>query len=278
MQHGTISLLKVSKMLKLGRVERYILDEIGKNGCIHMTLLDPENFSPQDIAKCAKMCEEQGTGAIMVGGSIFQSQTALDECVKMIKENVSIPVILFPNNVNAISKHADAIWFMSLLNSTDWYYIIGAQMQGSFLVKKYALEAIPMGYLVFGSDTAVSAIGRVLPLPLNKGEVAAGYALAAQYLGMRFVYLEAGSGAQNHIPPETIRAVRDVVDITVVVGGGITSPEHSHIVAKAGADVIVTGNIVEKSKNAELLSKIIQAAKEGAASRPWPKKTLPPIP
>ncbi|MCL7384767.1 MAG: geranylgeranylglyceryl/heptaprenylglyceryl phosphate synthase [Thaumarchaeota archaeon] len=264
-------------MLKLGRVERYILEEIGKNGCIHMTLLDPENFSPQEIAKCAKMCEEQGTGAIMVGGSILHSQTTLDECVRMIKENVSIPVILFPNNVNAISKYADAIWFMSLLNSTDWYYIIGAQMQGSFLVKKYDLEAIPMGYLVFGSDTAVSAVGRALPLPLNKGEVAAGYALAAQYLGMRFVYLEAGSGAQNHIPPETIRAVRDVVDITIVVGGGITSPEHSYVVAKAGADVIVTGTVVEKSKNAELLSKIIQAAKEGAASRPWPKKTLSPI-
>ncbi|MCS7136703.1 MAG: geranylgeranylglyceryl/heptaprenylglyceryl phosphate synthase, partial [Nitrososphaerota archaeon] len=160
-------------------------------------------------------------------------------------------------------------------NSTDWYYIVGAQMQGSFLVKKYGLEAIPMGYLVFGSDTTVSAIGRVLPLPLNKGEVAAGYALAAQYLGMRFVYLEAGSGAQSPIPPDTIRTVRDTVEITIVVGGGITSPENSYVLAKAGADIIVTGTIVERSKNAELLSRIIQAAREGAASRQWPKKAYP---
>lgn len=261
--------------MKPGRVERYILEEVEKNGCMHMTLLDPENFSPQEIAKCAKMCEEQGTGAIMVGGSILQSQTTLDECVKMIKENVSVPVILFPNNINAISRYADAIWFMSLLNSTDWYYIVGAQMQGSFLVKRYGLEAIPMGYLVFGSDTTVSAIGRVLPLPPNKGEVAAGYALAAQYLGMRFVYLEAGSGAQSPIPPDTIRTVRDTVEITIVVGGGITSPENSHVLAKAGADIIVTGTIVERSKNAELLSRIIQAAREGAASRQWPKKAYP---
>lgn len=274
MQNGTISSLKRLERLKLGRIERYILDEIERNGCMHMTLLDPENFSPDEIAKCAKVCEEQGTGAIMVGGSILRSHTTFDDCVKTIKENVSIPVILFPNNINAISRYADAIWFMSLLNSTDWYYIVGAQMQGSFLVKKYGLEAIPMGYLVFGSDTAVYAIGRVLPLPFNKGEVAAGYALAAQYLGMRFVYLEAGSGAQNHIPPETIRTVRDVVDISIIVGGGIRSPENSYEVAKAGADVIVTGTIVERSKDAELLSRIIQAAKEGASSRPWPKRAL----
>ncbi|MCS7136431.1 MAG: geranylgeranylglyceryl/heptaprenylglyceryl phosphate synthase, partial [Aigarchaeota archaeon] len=110
--------------MKLGRVERYILERIEKNGCAHMTLLDPENFSTQEMAKYAKICEGQGTDAIMVGGSIFQSQTVLDEGVKMIKENVSIPVILFPNNINAISRYADAIWFMSLLNSTDWYYIV----------------------------------------------------------------------------------------------------------------------------------------------------------
>ncbi|MEM2910683.1 MAG: geranylgeranylglyceryl/heptaprenylglyceryl phosphate synthase [Nitrososphaerota archaeon] len=255
-------------MLKLGRVERYILERIEKNGCAHMTLLDPENFSTQEMAKYAKMCEEQGTDALMIGGSIFQSQTVLDDGVKMIKENVSIPVILFPNNINAISRYADAIWFMSLLNSTDWYYIVGAQMQGSFLVKKYGLEAIPMGYLVFSSDTTVSAVGRVLPLPLNRAEVAAGYALAAQYL-------EAGSGAQNPVPPETIRVVRDAVDIKIVVGGGIASPEDSQRVAKAGADIVVTGTIVERSKNAELLSKIIRAIREGAALRPWPKKATP---
>ncbi len=274
MLHGMISLLKRLERLKPGRVERYILDEIEKNGCIHMTLLDPDNFYPEEMAKCARMCEEQGTGAIMIGGSILQSQTALDECVKIVKENVAIPIILFPNNINAISRHADAIWFMSLLNSTDWYYIVGAQMQGSFIIKRYGLEPLPMGYLVFGSDTAVSAIGRVLPLPPNKGEVAAGYALAAQYLGMRFIYLEAGSGAQNPIPPDTVRAVRDAVEITIVVGGGITSSKDSYMVSKAGADIIVTGNIVERSKNAELLSRIIRAAKEGAASRQWPKKTL----
>lgn len=261
--------------MKPGRVERYILERIQSNGCVHMTLLDPENLSAQEMARYAKICEGQGTDAIMVGGSIFQSQTVLDEAVKMVKENVSIPVILFPNNINAISRYADAIWFMSLLNSTDWYYIVGAQMQGSFLVKKYGLEAIPMGYIVFGSDTTVSAVGRALPLPVDKGEVAIGYALAAQYLGMRFVYLEAGSGAKNHIPPETIRAVRDAVDIKIVVGGGISSPEDSQAVARAGADIVVTGTVVERSKNAELLSKIIRAAREGAALRAWPKRAEP---
>lgn len=255
--------------MKLGKVERYILETIETKGCAHMTLLDPANFQPEDIGRYARIGEEQGTDAIMVGGSIIYSQRMFDECIKSVKENVSIPVIIFPNNVNAISQHADAIWFMSLLNSIDWYYIIGAQMQGSIMVKKYGLEAIPMGYLVFGSDTTVSAVGRVLPLPMSKGEVAASYALAAQFLGMRFVYLEAGSGAPSPIPPETISAVRKVVDIKIVVGGGITTPTHSEIVARAGADIIVTGNVFERDVN--VLHKIIEAARAGANSRSMAK-------
>ncbi|HDI73572.1 MAG TPA: geranylgeranylglyceryl phosphate synthase family protein, partial [Candidatus Korarchaeota archaeon] len=115
--------------------------------------------------------------------------------------------------------------YNNLLNSVDHYFIIGAQSQGAVLIKQYGLEAIPMGYMVFGGDTAVAAMGRALPLPPSRGEVAACYALAAQYLGMRFVYLEAGSGAREPIPPETIRAVRRVLEIPLIVGGGIRSPE-----------------------------------------------------
>lgn len=251
-------------VLKLGKVETYIIETIERKGCAHMTLLDPANFSPDEMGRYARVGEEQGTDAIMVGGSIIHSQRAFDECIKAAKENVSIPVIIFPNNVSAISQYADAIWFMSLLNSVDWYYIIGAQMQGSLLVKKYGLEAIPMGYLIFGSDSAVSAIGRALPLPPNRGEVAASYALAAQFLGMRFVYLEAGSGAPSPIPPDTIAAVRKAVEIKILVGGGITTPSQSELAARAGADVIVTGNVFERDVN--ILHKIVEAARAGASS------------
>jgi len=232
--------------IKLGKVERYLLDKITRGENVHLTLFDPEEVGLEKAGEIALRSEEAGTDGIMVGGSTFFSQNLLDEFIKRIKEKVSIPIILFPNNITAISRYADAIWFMSLLNSVDHYYIIGAQAQGSILVKQYGLEAIPMGYLVFGGETAVAAIGRVLPLPPNQGEVAACYALAAQYLGMRFIYLEAGSGARTHIPSQTIRRVAKTVDIPVIVGGGIRSGEAAEEVIKAGADIVVTGTVVER--------------------------------
>jgi len=231
---------------RIGKTERYLMEKIWAGECVHLTLFDPEEIGLEEVGKAAKRSEEAGTDGIMVGGSTFFSQSHLDEFVLRVRESVSIPIILFPNNITAISKHADAIWFMSLLNSVDHYYIIGAQSQGAILVKQYNLEAIPLGYLVFGGETAVAARGRALPLPPSQGEVAACYALAAQYLGMRFIYLEAGSGARTHLPPQTIGKVAKVVDIPVIVGGGIRSPEAAEEVIRAGADVIVTGTVAER--------------------------------
>ncbi|MEM3897094.1 MAG: geranylgeranylglyceryl/heptaprenylglyceryl phosphate synthase, partial [Nitrososphaerota archaeon] len=210
-------------------------------------------------SKIASSAEKAGSDGIMVGGSTFFSQSQMDELVKSIKSSATIPVIIFPNNITSISRYADAIWFMSLLNSVDHYFIIGAQSQGAILVSQYGLEAIPMGYLVFGGDTAVAAMGRALPLPPSRGEVAACYALAAQYLGMRFVYLEAGSGAERPIPPQTIRAVRRAVSVPIIVGGGIRRPEDAVESLKAGADIIVTGTIAEESF--ERCREIIRAIK-----------------
>jgi len=247
-------------LLRVGKTERYLLDRIENGEKIHLTLFDPEEVGIRELAEAARKSEEAGTDGIMVGGSTFFSQSTLDEYIKAIKENVSIPVILFPNNITAISRYADAIWFMSLLNSVDHYYIIGAQAQGAVLVKQYELEAIPMGYLIFGGETAVAAMGRALPLPANQGEVAACYALAAQYLGMRFIYLEAGSGAGSHLPPETVKRVSETVDIPVIVGGGIRSREAAKELYRAGADIIVTGTVAERDY--ETYKSIVKTAKE----------------
>ena len=235
------------KQLKIGKVEEYLLKKLEAGEKLHLLLLDPEESPADQAAGIAREAEKAGSDGIMVGGSTFFSQSLLDEFVKSLKSSVSIPVIIFPNNITSITRYADAIWFMSLLNSVDHYFIIGAQSQGAVLVKQYGLEAIPMGYIVFGGDTAVSAMGRALPLPPDRGEVAACYALAAQYLGMRFVYLEAGSGARKPLPPSTIKAVRKAVEIPLIVGGGIRSPEAAISVLEAGADIIVTGTIAEES-------------------------------
>jgi phosphoglycerol geranylgeranyltransferase len=179
------------------KVERYLNDEIEAKGSIHLSLLDPEKLGPAEAAKLARAIEEAGSSAIMVGGSLNVNECAMDEIIKIIKENCGLPVIVFPSNVNTISRYADAIWFMSLLNSTNPYFIIGAQVQGAAIVKKYGLEALPMGYIVVGDGGTVGIIGQARPLPPHKAEVIALYALAAQYLGMRFVYIEGGSGAPN---------------------------------------------------------------------------------
>ncbi|HDJ67046.1 MAG TPA: geranylgeranylglyceryl/heptaprenylglyceryl phosphate synthase [Nitrososphaeria archaeon] len=236
------------RTLKIGRVEQYILDELEK-GPIHMTLLDPENFTIESALKIAKVSEEVGSSAIMVGGSTISSQLEMDQFVQALKEKLDIPIIIFPNNVQALSRYADAVWYMVLLNSVEWYYVIGAQMQGALFIKRYGLEAIPMGYLVFGAESAVSAMGRALPLPMSKPKVVVAYALAAQYMGLRFVYLEAGSGALSPIPANVIQAVKSSIDIPLIVGGGIRSVDQMKKTLDAGADIVVTGTMAERGED-----------------------------
>jgi len=229
----------------IGRVEKYLLDEVRQHGAIHITLLDPENTPPQTAADTASEAEKYKTVAIMVGGSTVTSTKQLEETVKAIKKAVRVPVILFPNNITGICPHADAIWFMSLLNSVDPYFIVGAHVLGAPLVRKFGLEPIPMGYIIVGEGGAASVMGRAFPIPFDKPELAAAHALAAEYLGMRFVYLEAGSGATRSVPPEMVRAVKSIVGVPLVVGGGIRNGGQVRGIVNAGADAIVTGNVTE---------------------------------
>lgn len=228
-------------------VERYIMEKIRVEGSIHMTLVDPEKVTPSIVGQIAKEAEEAGTAAIMIGGSTATSVTQTDETLKAIKSQVEVPLILFPSNVTGICKHADAIWFMSLLNSTNPYFLTGAQALGAPLVKQYGLEPLSLGYIIVGEGGVAAFIGQARPIPYDKPEIAAIYALAAQYLGMHFVYLEAGSGAKRPVPAEMIGSVKKTVDIPVIVGGGIRNGSDSEATVKAGADIIVTGTLVESA-------------------------------
>jgi phosphoglycerol geranylgeranyltransferase len=136
---------------------------------------------------------------------------------------------------------------MSLLNSSSPRFLIRAQSKGAPSVKRFKLEPIPLGYLVVGdSKTAVSSIGRANRIPYSKPELAGAYALAAQYLGMRFVYLEAGSGAEHPVETRMVEKVSSDLDIPVIVGGGIRTPDQARALAKAGASAIVTGTLLEQ--------------------------------
>jgi phosphoglycerol geranylgeranyltransferase len=151
---------------------------------------------------------------------------------------------------------------MSLLNSSDSYFIAGAQVLGAPLVKKFGLEAISLGYIIVGEGGATTVIGRACPIPYDKPELAAAFALTAQYFGMHFTYLESGSGAKQTVSTEMIRLVKDVVQIPLIVGGGIKTARQAKEIANAGADVVITGTLTEKEGNLkEKLSAIVASVK-----------------
>ena len=228
-------------------VEQYLLEKIKREGVIHMTLLDPEKTGSNDCAAIALEAEKAGTAAIMVGGSTLASNTDLDEAVKEIKAAVDVPVILFPNNITGVSRHADAIWFMSLLNSSNTYYLIDVQALSARLVRSYGLETLSLGYIIIGDGGAAGFIGHARPIAPEHPELALGYSLAAENLGMHFVYLEAGSGADKPVPPEMIKLVKSYLSVPLVVGGGIRDGAAAKQTMEAGADIIVTGTLVEET-------------------------------
>ena len=250
-------------MLMAGVVEKYLLEKIESESAIHITLIDPEKATPPQASRIASKARSSGTSAIMIGGSTFVSTTHLDNVVKAVKRSVKIPVILFPNNVTGISRYADAIWFMSLLNSADPYFLIGAQVLGAPIIKKYRLEPIPLGYIIVGEGGTAGVVGKAIPVPYNKHELATAHALAGQYLGIRFIYLEAGSGARRPVPPEMIRTVKRCIDVPLIVGGGIKSRGQALAAASAGANIIVTGNIVENTEVKHKVSEIVEGIRHG---------------
>jgi len=240
-----------------GRVEKYLLNYICENGAAHLTLIDPEKVTTASAAGTAAMAEKCNTAAIMVGGSTSISTTHLDNVLKAIKKVVRIPVVLFPNNVTGISRYADAIWFMSLINSLDPYFLVGVQILGAPIVKKYRLEAIPLGYIIVGEGGTASIIGRAAPIPFEKPELAVAHALAAQYLGMRFIYLEGGSGVSKPVPLGMIRMVKSQLSVPLIVGGGIKTGEQARKAVTSGADLVVTGTIIEHDNRQSVIQELI---------------------
>jgi phosphoglycerol geranylgeranyltransferase len=225
-------------------VEDYIYRHL-RHGPLHFTLLDPDKQSPRDAAAMAKQAAEAGSHAIMVGGSTPEKARVLDRMVKGVKKASGLPVILFPGGHTQVSAHADAVWFMMLLNSTERRFIIGEQVAGAPILDKMGMEPLPMGYLVVEPGGMVGKVGKADLIKRDDIDGAVAYALAAQFFGMRFVYLEAGSGAPEPVPPTMIRAVKRAVHIPVIVGGGLRTAEAAQDAIQAGADIIVTGTLVE---------------------------------
>lgn len=243
-------------------VKNYLDDIISSDGIAHLTLIDPAEQSPVKAGEIAKYAESAGTDAVMVGGSSEIKTSVLNNTMLKIRENIKLPVILFPANEKCVSRHSDAVFFMSLLNSTDPYFITRAQCIAAPLIKKFGIEPLSMAYIIVEPGGTVGKVGKADLVPRDKPEIAANYALAAKYFGMNIVYLEAGSGAEKPVPIDMIKQVKKTSELILIAGGGIKTPSTAIKMVKAGVDIIVTGTLVEESENLEKeITEIIQAIK-----------------
>ena len=220
-----------------------------RNKKIHFSLIDPDKQSPKVAGSLAKIAEYSGTTAIMIGGSTITSQKQVDETVISIKNNCKLPTILFPSGARYLSNYADAVFFMSLLNSRNLNYIIREHVKGAHFIKNSNIEPISMGYVIVEPGMTAGRIGEVDLIKRNDIGTAIGYALSAQYLGMDFFYLEAGSGAKEPVPDKMIKEVKKNIDIPLIVGGGIRDFNTAKNIVLAGADIIVTGTTLEEDVN-----------------------------
>lgn len=210
-------------------------------------LIDPDNVNAAKIDELTELAVSANVDYLLVGGSLVISNH-LDEVVQHIRRNCSIPVILFPGTPSQVSRYADGLLYLSLISGRNPELLIGQHVISAPAVRKSGLEIISTGYMVIdgGAPTTVSYISNATPIPADKNEIALCTAMAGEMLGMKLIYMDAGSGARHPIREEMIAAVSHHIEVPLVVGGGIREPEKAYRNCKAGADVIVVGNAIEK--------------------------------
>jgi len=248
----------------IGPIEKHLKSELKRKKALIFILIDSEVSQNSQAITLAKKVEKIGASAVLVGGSSATDQIEMAKIVKNLKKSIKIPLILFPGNITGVVPGADAILFSSLLNSENPYFISQAQTLGAPSVLKFGLEPLPTAYLVIGEGTSAWFVGSARGIPFDKPNIAAAYALSAQFLGMRFVYLEAGSGAKTSVKPEMVKTVRKSFNGFLIVGGGIRDAKTAKNIVKAGADAVVIGTFLEKGgniKKLEQIAKTIQSPK-----------------
>ena len=231
-----------------------LLNTIKVKGAAYLILIDPDNINEEKLTKFIKHCADSGVDGFLVGGSLLVDGD-MEGCIKIIKKNCSLPVIIFPGDINQIYKTADAILFLSVISGRNPEHLIGKHVLAAPLIKKTGIEPLSTGYMIIESGTTTTAqyMSGSIPIPGDKPEIAAATALAAEYLGMKLIYLEAGSGAQQPVPDEMIKAVAQNCTIPVIAGGGITTPDTARRKVKSGAKIIVTGNFFQSEDNWALI-------------------------
>ena len=232
------------------RVFNQLNNIISKKGAAYLILIDPDKTSGKELERFVEVCLQSGVDGFLIGGSLMLNPNLSDE-IDIIKRKCSLPVIIFPGSVSQLSPNADALLYISLISGRNAEHIIGKHVLAAPMIKKSGIEAISTGYILVESGRVTTAeyVSGSKPIPRNKPEIAMATALAAEFMGMKYIYLEAGSGAQLSVPEEMIKLVSSNCTIPLIVGGGIRDSQTARAKVDAGAKIIVTGNHFENENN-----------------------------
>ncbi len=225
------------------------LESIRKDkGCVAVALIDPDKKNDSALSNIVSLVNDSGFDVIFVGGSLI-SDNAFESRIQLIKENTDLPVVIFPGSSNQLSANADAILFLSLISGRNPQYLIGEHVKSAPVIYNLNLETIATAYILLegGNRSSVEIMSNTTPLPMNKKDIILAHALAGQFLGNKMVFLEAGSGAENHAAVDIVSYLHSHLDIPIIVGGGVHSPASAADLRKNGAGYIVTGTQLEQN-------------------------------
>ncbi len=229
-------------------------------GAGYFVLIDPDKISSEKLPSFVEQATEAGVDAFLIGGSLIVDDS-FERCIKTIKLHTKVPAVIFPGGVMQISPSADAILFLSIISGRNPQHLIGDQVLAAPIVKRIGLEAISTAYMLVESGRTTSAefMSNTQPLPRHKPDIAVAHAMAAEILGFKMIYLEAGSGAEQSVPEEMIGAIAKYCSVPLIVGGGLQTPDEARKKVLAGATFIVTGTILEKDSSVHLIKEFASA-------------------
>jgi putative glycerol-1-phosphate prenyltransferase len=231
-----------------------------QRGCGYFVLIDPDKTNGNELANFIRSAENTDVDAFLIGGSLMMNHE-FESAISVIKQNSKKPVIIFPGGVMQVSSAADAILFLTLISGRNPEYLIGNQVVAAPIIKKIGLEAISTGYILIdgGCVTSAEFMSNTRAIPRTKIDIAVAHAIAGELLGLKLLYLEAGSGASQSIPDEMVSAISHSCPLPLIVGGGIRTPDDAHRKAQAGASFIVTGTVIEEHNHSSLLQQFADA-------------------
>lgn len=238
-------------------ISQLISHSISINKKLFTLLIDPDQHTTESLINLSKNANESGVDLIFVGGSLLNND--IDKSFELIKKNTNIPALLFPGSLLQITNKADGILLLSLISGRNPDLLIGNHVIASARIKRSNLEVLPTGYILIegGKSTSVEYMSNTKPIPAEKIDIAVATAMAGEMLGLKYIYLEAGSGAKTSINIKIIKGVKENISIPLIVGGGIKTPNDVKSAVNAGADIIVVGNVIEQ--NPEILPELVKA-------------------